>query len=104
MAGSTIYGVSNMTLFQVSLTPAAGGPPIPLIGHYPTPYGMSAPAEALSAEYDVDMIGANFYMPVGTKPGQVPPGNYRLNVWWAGGPMAAGGAIGAEFVLKLYQQ
>jgi len=104
MAGSTIYGVSNMTLFQITLTPAAGGAPIPLIGHYPTPYGVPAPAVALSAEYDVDMLGANFYMPVGTKPGQVPPGPYRLNVWWSGGPTAVGGAIGAAFVLKLYQQ
>jgi hypothetical protein len=93
-----------MTIFQVSLTPPNGGPRIPLIGHYPTPLGVPAPAVALSAEYDVDMIGANFYMPVGTKAGQVPPGTYRLNVWRAGGPMAAGRAIGAAFVLKLYQQ
>jgi hypothetical protein len=60
MAGSTIYGVSNMTLFQVSLT--------------------------------------------STKPGQVPPGTWKLNVRWAGAPTAAGGAIGAALVLKLHQQ
>ncbi len=104
LAGSTLYGVSNMTLFQVSLTPPTGGPLIAMFGHYPTPYGAAAPAVALSAEYDVDMLGANFYLPVGTKVGQLPPGTYKLNVWWAGGPAAAGGAIGAAFVLKLYQQ
>ena len=104
MAGSTIYGVSNMTLFEITLTPPTGGPLIPLIGHYPTPYGIPSPAVALSAEYDVDMIGSNFYIPVGTAAGQVAPGTYKLNVWWAGGPTAAGGAIGAAFVLKLYQQ
>jgi len=104
MAGSTLYGVSNMTLFEITLTPSDGGPMIPLIGHYPTPYGIPSPAVALSAEYDVDMLGSNFYIPVGSKPGQVKPGTYRLNVWWAGGPTAAGGAIGAAFVLKLYQQ
>lgn len=104
MAGSTLYGVSNMTLFEITLTPPTGGPLIPMIGHYPTPYGLPSPAVALSAEYDVDMLGANFYLPVGTKVGQVAPGTYKLNVWWAGGPTAAGGAIGAAFVLKLYQQ
>jgi hypothetical protein len=104
MAGSTLYGVSNMTLFEITLTPAAGGPPVAMVGHYPTPYGIPSPAVALSAEYDVDMLGANFFQPVGTAPGYVPPGTYRLNVWWAGGPTAAGGAIGAAFVLKLYQQ
>jgi hypothetical protein len=102
MAGSTIYGVSNMTLFEITLT-APSGAMIPMIGHYPTPYGLPSPAVALSAEYDVDMLGANFYLPVGTAQGQIPPGNYKLNVWWAGGPTAAGGAIGAAFTLKLYQ-
>lgn len=104
MVGSTIYGVSNMTLFQVTLTPSGGGAPIAMIGHYPTPYGVPAPAVASSAEYDVDMLAANFYMPIGTSSGAVPPGPYVVNVWWAGGPTAAGGAIGAAFVLKLYQQ
>jgi len=103
MAGSTIYGVSNMTLFEITLTSPSGAL-IPLIGHYPTPYGLPSPAVALSAEYDVDMLGSNFYIPVGTTTGAVPPGTYKLNVWWAGGPTAAGGAIGAAFVLKLYQQ
>jgi hypothetical protein len=27
----------------------------------------------------------------------------RVDVWWAGGPVGGGGAIGAAFVLKLYQ-
>jgi hypothetical protein len=103
MAGSTLYGVSNMTLFEITLTSPAGVL-IPMTGHYPTPYGLPSPAVALSAEYDVDMLGANFYLPVGQGSGQVPPGNYKLNVWWSGGPTAAGGAIGAAFTLKLYQQ
>ncbi len=103
MVGSTIYGVSNMTLFQVTLTGASGAP-VAMIGHYPTPYGVPAPAVASSAEYDVDMLAANFYMPIGTGSGMVPPGSYRVDVWWAGGPTAAGGAIGAAFVLKLYKQ
>jgi hypothetical protein len=50
------------------------------------------------------MLASNFYMPVGTSSGSVAPGTYVVNVWWAGGPTAAGGAIGAAFVLKLYQQ
>jgi len=104
MAGNQWYGVSNMTLFEITLTPASGGAPIAMVGHYPTPYGVPSPAVALSAEYDVDMLGANFFAPVGTAQGFVPPGVYRVNVWWSGGPTAAGGAIGAAFVLKLYQQ
>jgi hypothetical protein len=42
-------------------------------------------------------------LPVGTGTGQVPPGSYRVDVWWSGGPVGGGGAIGADFVLKLYQ-
>jgi hypothetical protein len=103
MVGSSqSYGGSRITLFQVTLTPVGGGP-IPMHGHYPTPYGLPAPAVALTAEYDVDMLGSNFYMPVGTGEGMVPPGNYRVDVWWAGGPFAPVGSIGAAFVLKLYQ-
>jgi len=102
MVGSQIYGVSNMTLFQVTLTPPGGGP-LHMVGHYETPYGVAAPAVASTAEYDVDMLAANFYAPVGTGTGQFPPGNYRVDVWWSGGPTAPGGAIGAAFVLKLYQ-
>jgi hypothetical protein len=104
MVGSAqTYGVSRMTLFQVTVTDASG-----LVrhmaGHYETPYGIYAPAVALSAEYDVDMLGSNFYLPVGTAAGQIPPGSYRVDVWWAGGPVGGGGAIGADFVLKLYYQ
>ena len=94
-------GVSAMTLFQVTLTPP-GGTPQHMVGHYETPYGIYGPAVALSAEYDVDMLGSNFYQSVGTGTGQIPPGAYRVDVWWAGGPATPGGAIGADFVLKLY--
>ena len=40
---------------------------------------------------------------IGTQPGQIPAGAYRVDVWWAGGPVGGGGAIGAAFTLKLYQ-
>lgn len=102
LVGSKLYGVSNMTLFQVTLTPA-GGTPQHMAGHYETPYGVPAPAVALTAEYDVDMLGANFYQGIGVGNGLVAPGSYRVDVWWAGGPVGGGGAIGAAFTLKLYQ-
>lgn len=102
LVGSKMYGVSNMTLFQVTLTPA-GGAPMHMAGHYPTPYGVPAPAVALTAEYDVDMLGANFYQGIGVGNGLIPPGSYRVDVWWAGGPVGGGGGIGAAFTLKLYQ-
>ena len=103
MVGSSqTYGGARITLFQVTLTPTSGAP-IAMYGHYPTPYGIPSPAIALTSEYDVDMLGANFYMPVGTATGQVAPGIYRVDVWWAGGPFATPGSIGAAFVLKLYQ-
>jgi hypothetical protein len=103
------YGpaVSRITLFQVTLTPltsAGGGVPQHMIGHYDTPYGLYGPAVAIEAERDVDTFGANFFQPVGFQgPGDVPPGSYRVDVWWAGGPVGGGGAIGGAFVLKLYQ-
>ncbi|HJV69416.1 hypothetical protein [Ideonella sp.] len=103
LVGSKLYGVSNMTLFQVTLTPAGAAAPMHMAGHYETPYGLPAPAVALTAEYDVDMLGANFYQGIGTGPGLVAPGAYRVDVWWAGGPVGGGGAIGAAFTLKLYQ-
>jgi hypothetical protein len=98
-----MYGpaFSALTLFQVTLTPVNGGPQH-LFGHYETPYGIYAPAVAIEAERDVDTYGSNFFQRVGTGPGEVPPGQYRVNVWWAGGPIGGGGAIGAAFVLKLY--
>lgn len=104
MVGSRqTYGpaFSALTLFQVTLTPVGGGPQH-LFGHYETPYGIYAPAVAIEAERDVDTYGSNFFQRVGTGHGDVPPGAYRVNVWWAGGPIGGGGAIGAAFVLKLY--
>lgn len=99
MGGPNFYGASSLALFQVTLSG-----PVPLqhmYGHYETPYGFASPAIALGAEPDVDMLGANFIQHVGTGTHDVPPGNYKVNVWWAGAP-GAGGAIGAAFILKLY--
>lgn len=102
-----IYGTSPVTLFQVTLSqslPGGGfGPPQHMYGHYETPYGIYGPAVAIEAEGDVDTFGSNFFQRIGTGPGEVPPGVYLVDVWWAGGPAGAGGAIGAAFVLKLYQ-
>jgi hypothetical protein len=101
------YGVSPITFFQVTLSqslPTGGfGPPQHMYGHYETPYGIYGPAVMIEAESDVDTFGANFFQRIGTGPGEVPPGVYLVDVWWAGGPAGAGGAIGAAFVLKLYQ-
>ena len=101
------YGAafSALTLFQVTLTPAGAVAPIQhMYGHYETPYGVYAPAVAIEAERDVDTFGSNFFTRVGgTLQGDVPPGVYRVDVWWAGGPLGGGGALGAAFVLKLYQ-
>lgn len=102
-SAQTYFGVSPITLFQVTLTPTAGGPPQHMYGHYETPYGIYGPAVAIEAETDVDTFGSNFFQRIGTGPGDVPPGIYYVDVWWAGGPAGAGGAIGAAFVLKLYQ-
>jgi len=98
------YGVSAITMFQVTLTPV-GGSPQHMYGHYETPYGIPSPAVALEAERDVDEFAANFFQRIGKDKanGDVPPGIYRVDVWWAGGPSGGGGAIGAAFVLKLYQ-
>ena len=101
------YGVSNLAVFQVTLTrippPGPAGTPRHMVGHYDTPWGVlpPSPAVALEAERDVDMYASNFFQRVGTGPHEVPPGLYRVDVWWAGGPNP-GGAIGAAFVLKLY--
>jgi hypothetical protein len=99
------YGAASaMTMFQVTLTPA-GGSPQHMYGHYETPFGAASPAVALEAERDVDEFAANFFQRIGKDKaaGDVPPGVYRVDVWWAGGPVGGGGAIGAAFVLKLYQ-
>lgn len=93
---------SALALFQVTATPLGGLAPQHLYGHYETPYGIPAPAVAIEAERDVDTFGSNFFQRVGTAPGEIPPGVYRIDVWWAGGPIGGGGAIGAAFVLKLY--
>jgi hypothetical protein len=98
------------TLFQVTLSyvdPITGliGPPQHLYGHWETPYGAYGPAVAIGAERDVDTFGANFFGRIGTASGEFIPGTYIVDVWWAGGnPAIGGGAIGAAFVLKLYQE
>ncbi len=103
------YGpaISRIAMFQVTLTPltaTGGGVPQHMIGHYDTPYGLYGPAVAIEAERDVDTLSANFFQPVGFQgPADVPPGSYRVDVWWSGGPIGGGGAIGGAFVLKLYQ-
>lgn len=101
IVGSRIYGAAPTTVFQVTLTPVSAGPRH-MVGHYETPYGQHAPAIGIGAESDVDMVSANFFQRVGSAPGDVPPGTYVVNVWWAGAG-GAGGAAGAAFVLKLYQ-
>jgi hypothetical protein len=99
-------GVSPVTMFQVTLTPALS-PVIPprrhMYGHFERPYGIYGPSVMIEAEGDVDTFGANFFQRIGTGPTDVRPGIYYVDVWWAGGPAAPGGAIGAAFVLKLYQ-
>ena len=102
-----LYGTSNIAMFQVTLTPALS-PTIPtprhMYGHYEFPYGTYGPAVMIEAEGDVDTFGSNFFQRIGTGPHDVPPGVYYVDVWWAGGPATPGGAIGAAFVLKLYQE
>jgi hypothetical protein len=100
----TYPAAASITMFQVTLTPAAGGPPQHMYGHYETPYGIFGPAVAVEAERDVDTFGSNFFQRVGFGPDDVPPGDYIVNVWWSGGPVGGGGAIGAAFVLKLYSR
>ncbi len=100
IVGGRLYGVAGLTMFQVTLTPASGGPRH-MVGHYEHPFGSNSPAVATEGERDVDMFSANFFQGVGNGAHQIPPGAYRVDVWWSGaGP---GGAIGAAFVLKLYQ-
>lgn len=99
-----MFPISSMTMFQVTLTPASGGAPRHMTGHFETPYGTYGPAVFTEAERDVDGFAANFFQHVGDDPGDLPAGVYRVDVWWSGGPVGGGGAIGADFVLKLYQQ
>lgn len=100
IVGSRLYGVAGLTMFQVSLTPVGGGPRH-MVGHFHTPFGMNSPAVATEAERDVDMFAANFFQKVGKGPHEIPPGVYRVDVWWSGA--GAGGAIAFTAVLKLYQ-
>jgi len=107
LGGANFYGVSPMAVFQVTLTNlSTGAGPVHMFGHYETPYGIKSPAVAIGAEPDSDEIGANFFQHVGQGKHDVPPGTYRVDVWWAGAPTAGinAGATGSAFVLKLYQR
>jgi hypothetical protein len=99
-SAQTYPGLAPVTLFQVTAT-NPNGVVQHLYGHYETPYGVYGPAVATEAERDVDEHASNFFHRVGNGPGEIPPGNYRIDVWWSGGG-GAGGALGAAFVLKLY--
>lgn len=101
IVGSQLYGVAGLTMFQVTLTPQNGGPRH-MVGHFEHPFGSNSPAVATEAERDVDMFAANFFQKVGKGPHEIPPGVYRVDVWWSGA--GAGGAIAFSAVLKLYQQ
>lgn len=99
------YGVSRMTFFQVTLT-RIGPLPFPprhMVGHFHTLFGVNSPAVTLEAERDIDTYSSNFFQKVGQGPHEIAPGTYRVDLWWAGGP-DPGGAIGAAFVMKLYQR
>lgn len=99
-----LYGRSRMALFQVTVT-AANGSPRHMVGHYETPFGRPSPAVAIESERDVDMLAANFFQRVGDGKHDVPPGSYRVDVWWAGAPPGSAvpsGAFAGAFVLKLY--
>ena len=97
-----LFGVSSMTMFQVTLTPLGTLAPQHMFGHFERPYGLYGPSVSLAAEHDVDMLSSNFFQRVSQAPGDIPPGTYRVDVWWSGGPVGGGGAIGADFILKLY--
>jgi hypothetical protein len=98
------FPLGALAVFQVTLTPVTVvAPPQHMVGHYETPYGLPCPAIGIEAEKDVDTFGSNFFQRVGTQPGDVPPGTYKVDVWWAGAPpFGTGGAFAGDFVLKLY--
>jgi hypothetical protein len=106
VGSSLTYGTARLALFQVTLTrlgTTPPGAPQHMFGHYETPYGIYGPAVAIEAERDVDTFGSNFFQRIGTSSTDLPPGVYRVDVWWAGAPPGSvGGALGAAFVLKLY--
>ncbi|HWA92150.1 MAG TPA: hypothetical protein VG889_19085 [Rhizomicrobium sp.] len=103
VGSGNFYGTSDMAMFQVTLTPLTGATgPVHMFGHYETPYGIKSPAVALGAEPDADEMGANFFQHVGTGKHDVPAGNYRVDVWWAGSPLGFPGATASNFILKLY--
>lgn len=91
------FNVAPITLFQVSLRPVSSGPPLHMTGHYLNL--ANGPAVALESESLVDMYSSNFFQRVATN-STVPPGTYWVEVWWAGSTPQ--GALGADFVLKLY--
>lgn len=97
VASKQTFNVAPLTFFQITLTKTSGIPvPHSMTGHFN--YGISR-AVMFEPERIVDMYSSNFFQRVAAG-SQVPPGNYRVDVWWAGsGP---GGALGADFVLKLY--
>lgn len=105
---STWFPASTLAAFQVTLTrvspPVLG--PVHMVGHYETPKGIASPAVFFEPEKTVDMFASNFFQRLGNGPHEVPPGIYRVDVWWAGleagPPLPNGGAVGADFVLKLY--
>jgi hypothetical protein len=96
------FPIASITFFQVTLTPVSGGAPIHMTGHFERPYNIYGPAVFIEAERDMDAFAANFFQRVGEEPGDIPAGTYRVDVWWSGGPVGGGGALGVDFVLKLY--
>lgn len=104
VGGPNFYGTASLAMFQVTLTNlSTGAGPFHMFGHYEQPYFINSPAIAIGSEPDVDQMGANFFEHVGQGKHDIPPGTYRVDVWWAGSPTGPGpGATGAAFVLKLY--
>jgi hypothetical protein len=95
VASKQTFNVAPLAFFQVTLTKLPVGVPHRMIGHL----NLASPAVMFEPERVVDMYASNFFQRVATG-SQVPPGVYQVDVWWAGsGP---GGALGADFVLKLY--
>lgn len=99
-SSQAVAGVAPMTYFQVSLSRLENTlVPHHMVGHIP----FGAPFVPFEADRSFEMYASNFFQKVGNGPHEVPPGSYRVDVWWAGagGP---GGTLGAAFVLQLYQR